>query len=103
MGQKASPNWAIYSNEELLEGAKRHGLTVDQERQRMRIVQSGVGEWPTSLRKFIAEQERKHCVGLEFVGFTVYQRIIIEWLKQGNSVSVSESVSMKEELALAAV
>jgi hypothetical protein len=41
---KPKSQWELYTDEELLAGALQHGLSVIQERQRLRIVQSDFQE-----------------------------------------------------------
>ena len=97
MGQKAKAQWALYADSDLQGGAQQYGLTLEQERQRLRIVQSDFRQWPTELLAYLKE---KHSGGLEFIGFTLIQRSVVLWLKSGNSVSVDADESMKLELAV---
>ena len=93
MGQKAKAQWALYSDADLQGGAQHYGLTVEQERQRLRIVQSDFRQWPTELLSFLKD---RHDGGLELIGFTLIQRSVIVWLKAGNSVSTDPLVEMRE-------
>jgi hypothetical protein len=93
MGQRVKANWEFYTDEELKGGAERFGLTVQQERQRMRLVQSDCTQWPLALRRFITEKQKSYN-GLEFVGFTVFNKLVIDWLKEGNTVSLDGSVEL---------
>ena len=98
MGQKAKPQWELYTEEELQAGAERWGLTVQQERQRLRILQSDYRQWPSELLTRLRQQ---HSTNLEFITFTLVQYSVAAWLKEGNGVSVDAAVSMKLELAVA--
>lgn len=98
MGQKAKPQWELYTDEELVGGAQRWSLTVVQERQRLRIIQSDFREWPIELRAFL---ETRHSSGVELVAFTQIQHSVVTWLKEGNSVSLVAGESMKLELVAA--
>ena len=99
MGQKAKPQWELYTDEELQGGAERFGLTVAQERQRLRILQSDMlREWPFDLLNFL---KARHSNGREFIAFTLITNSVVLWLKQGNSVTVDSTVSMKDDAAIA--
>jgi hypothetical protein len=89
--QKAKPQWELYTDEELEAGAERWGLTVQQERQRIRILQSDYREWPSELLACLKEQ---HSKSLEFITFTIIQNSVVEWLKEGNGVPVNAAVTM---------
>lgn len=91
--------WELYTDEELSAGAVQHGLTVLQERQRLRIVQSDFRGWPSDLLAYL---KAKHSGGLEFIGFTMIQRSVIMWLKEGNSVPVNPEVSLKKSFVAVA-
>jgi hypothetical protein len=95
---KPKSQWELYTDEELLAGALQHGLSVIQERQRLRIVQSDFRSWPSDLLAYLKE---RHSGGLEFIGFALIQRSVILWLKAGNSVSLVAEESMKLEMAAA--
>lgn len=92
MGQKAKPQWELYTDEELKAGAERWGLTVQQERQR--ILQSDYRQWPTEL---LARLKKQHSKNLEFITFTLIQHSVVEWLKEGNGVSVDSNITLKGE------
>lgn len=98
MAQKAKPNWELYTDEELQGGSQRWGLTIEQERQRLRILQSDFRDWPSALLVFL---KKRHSGGLEFIGFTLIQHSVVAWLKEGNTVPLDSEVSMKLELAAA--
>jgi hypothetical protein len=93
VGQKAKSQWELYSDEELLAGAERWGLTLEQERQRIRILQSDFRAWPSGLMLYL---KREHSNGLEFIGFTLIQLSVVNWLKKGNSVSVDATIKLNE-------
>jgi hypothetical protein len=99
---KAKQQWELYTNEELQGGAQKWGLTVEQERQRLRIVQSDFRSWPKELLDFLKAQ---HSTNLEFVGFTVIQHSVVAWLKAGNTFVVVETAEtiVIDEPELAAV
>ena len=98
MGQKALAQWALYTDSDLQGGAQHYGLTVEQERQRLRILQSDFRDWPSELLVFL---RKRHSGGLEFIGFTLIQHSVVAWLKEGNSVPLDSEVSMKLELVAA--
>ena len=98
MGQKAKPQWELYTDEELQAGAERWGLTVQQERQRIRLLQSDYREWPSELLRRLKAQ---HSTNLEFITFTLIQHSVVVWLKEGHSVPLVAEQSMKLELAVA--
>jgi hypothetical protein len=98
VGQKAKPQWELYTDEELQTGAERWGLTVLQERQRIRLLQSDYRQWPSEL---LAHLKKQHSTNLEFITFTLIQHTVVAWLKDGNGVSVDSSVSMREEALVA--
>jgi hypothetical protein len=100
MGQKVKAQWELYSDEELVAGAERWGLTVQQERQRIRILQSDFRAWPKALLAYL---KAKHSTNLEFVGFTVIQHSVVAWLKEGNIVPVDGSVEMRPPVLPVAV
>jgi len=95
---KPKSQWELYTDEELLAGALQHGLSVIQERQRLRIVQSDFRSWPSDLLTYLKE---RHSGGLEFIGFTLIQRSVVLWLKAGNSVTTDPLVEMREEAVAA--
>jgi len=92
---KPKSQWELYTDEELLAGALQHGLSVIQERQRLRIIQSDFRSWPSDLLTYLKE---RHSGGLEFIGFTLIQRSVILWLKAGNSVPTNPEIPLKESL-----
>ena len=98
MGQKAKPQWELYTDDELVGGAARWSLSVEQERQRLRILQSDFRDWPSELLVFL---RKRHSGGLEFIGFTLIQHSVVAWLKEGNTVPLDSEVSMKSELVAA--
>jgi hypothetical protein len=99
-GAQIVEQWELYTDEELVAGAERWGLTVSQERQRIRILQTDFRQWPLALQKYLRE---KHSNGLEFIGFTLIQHSVVTWLKQGNGVPVDATVSMRPPVVAAAV
>jgi hypothetical protein len=99
MGQKAKAQWELYTDEELAGGAQRWGLTLQQERQRLCLLQSDFRQWPTSLLAFL---KSKHSSGLEFVGFTVISHSVVAWLKEGNTAELLPVEEAEIEMAVAA-
>ena len=82
MGQKIKEQWELYTDEELAGGAKHWKLTVEQERQRLCLLQSDFRQWPQGLLEYVKE---RHSSGLELIGQTVITHSIVAWLKEGNS------------------
>jgi hypothetical protein len=98
MGQRVKEQWELYTDEELAGGAERWGLTLQQERQRLRFLQSDYRQWPKSLLAYV---KSKHSSGLELIGFTVIQHSIVAWLKEGNSADVLPVPVVPVEVAVA--
>ena len=96
MELKAKAQWELYTEEELQPGAERWGLTIQQERQRIRLLQSDYRQWPSELMRYLKAQ---HSTNLEFITFTLIQHSVVAWLKEGNSVPVDAALSMKELIA----
>lgn len=96
MAQKAKSQWQLYTNQELSAGAKHWGLTIEQERQRLRLVQSDFRLWPSDLLTMLRQ---KHSGGLELVGFTMIQYSVVNWLKQGNVVPAEVEDEMASAVA----
>jgi hypothetical protein len=83
--------WELYTDAELQAGADRWGLTVQQERQRIRLIQSNYRLWPSELLAYV--QQKHKGSNLEFIGSTQMQNNVVLWLKQGNSIPVSVNVA----------
>jgi hypothetical protein len=98
VAQKAKPNWELYTDEELVGGSVRWGLTIEQERQRLRILQSDFRDWPSAL---LTRLKKQHSMNLEFITFTLIQHSVVAWLKEGNTVPLNSEVSMKAEMVAA--
>ena len=77
--------WELYTDAELQAGAKRWDLTIQQERQRIRILQTDSQEWPSDLLTYLTQKRYNE---------NNYEYGVISWLKQGNSVSVDSSVKL---------
>jgi len=70
-----------YSDQELSPGAKRWGLTVDQERQRLGFLQSEQGEWPVGLRRTLLSAKAGNYPGVPTFSSDILNWSIVTWLK----------------------
>ena len=73
--------WQLYTDKELLPGAIRWGLSVIQERERIRILQSNFAGWPAELKKFLRMIPNSDYPGVPTSGIDVVQWGVIKWLK----------------------
>lgn len=71
------PQVSLYTDEQLLPGARRFGITVDQERKRLQILQTEEAYWPQTLRRFLRAEQ----VGY---GFDALQKGIVRWIVEQN-------------------
>ena len=68
------PQCDRYSDKELAFGAHQNGLTIPEERQRIRLMQSDFGVWPNDLQKFLRIKPDAFC-------FDLMQKGVVSWLK----------------------
>jgi hypothetical protein len=70
--RKLKPQFTLYSPEQLAPGAKRFGITVEQERKRLQILQSDPNRWPSKLKIYLKETRA--------FGFDSLQQSIVAWI-----------------------
>jgi hypothetical protein len=77
------PQHEIYTDNELLPGANRNGLTITEERLRLSLLQGSMRNWPKQLINYLKQKHAHDRFCLD-----VIQVSVIDWIKSERKMPV---------------
>ncbi len=69
------PNHELYEESVLSMGAKKYGLTNQQERDRIKLLNTDIKKWPKELQRYYMNNRYK-CFGVDSMN-----KLVVDWLK----------------------